>query len=110
MPKFSHYPIYDGCEALKSFPHRGRPGRITGRRELVFPPYIAVYQVKEARRGGFSHLSRRSRQALRFALPVRSRTDLSSGLVNPRLADVRLKTDGTGDLPSQVSCDHEFNS
>ena len=41
--------IYDGCAALKDFPHRGRPGRMKGRRELVFPslPYIAVYQVKE---------------------------------------------------------------
>ena len=41
--------IYDGCETLKDFPHRGRPGRMRGRRELVFPPlpYIAVYQVKE---------------------------------------------------------------
>lgn len=39
--------IYHGCEALKAFPHRGRPGRINGRRELVFAPYIAVYQVKE---------------------------------------------------------------
>jgi toxin ParE1/3/4 len=41
--------IYDGCARLQSFPNRGRPGRIKGRRELVFPPlpYIAVYQVKE---------------------------------------------------------------
>ena len=39
--------IYDGCAALKEFPHRGRPGRINGRRELVFTPYIVVYQVKE---------------------------------------------------------------
>lgn len=39
--------IYDGCEELKNFPHRGRPSRMNGRRELVFPPYIAVYQVKE---------------------------------------------------------------
>jgi toxin ParE1/3/4 len=41
--------IYDGCEALKNFPHRGRPGRMAGRRELVFPPlpYIVVYQVKQ---------------------------------------------------------------
>jgi toxin ParE1/3/4 len=38
--------IYDGCEALRDFPHRGRPGCMNGRRELVFPPYIAVYQVK----------------------------------------------------------------
>jgi toxin ParE1/3/4 len=39
--------IYDGCAALKDFPHRGRPGRINGRRELVFTPYIVVYQVKQ---------------------------------------------------------------
>jgi toxin ParE1/3/4 len=39
--------IYDGCEALRDFPHRGRPGRMNGRRELLFSPYIAVYQVKE---------------------------------------------------------------
>jgi toxin ParE1/3/4 len=40
--------IYDGCGALKDFPHRGRPGRMRGRRELVFSPYIAVYQVKRS--------------------------------------------------------------
>jgi toxin ParE1/3/4 len=39
--------IYDGCGALRDFPHRGRPGRMSGRRELVFVPYIAVYQVKQ---------------------------------------------------------------
>jgi plasmid stabilization system protein ParE len=39
--------IYDGCQALTTFPHRGRPGRMSGRRELVFPPCIAVYQVKD---------------------------------------------------------------
>jgi addiction module RelE/StbE family toxin len=39
--------IYDGCEALRDFPRRGRPGRMNGRRELVFSPYIVVYQVKE---------------------------------------------------------------
>jgi addiction module RelE/StbE family toxin len=39
--------IYDGCAELRKFPHRGRPGRMSGRRELVFSPYIAVYQVKE---------------------------------------------------------------
>lgn len=37
----------DGCASLSHFPHRGRPGRMSGRRELVFSPYIAVYQVKE---------------------------------------------------------------
>ena len=39
--------IYDGCEALKDFPYRGRSGRMIGRRELIFSPYIAVYRVKE---------------------------------------------------------------
>ena len=39
--------IYDGCAALRSFLQRGRPGRMNGWRELVFSPYIAVYQVKE---------------------------------------------------------------
>jgi len=39
--------IYDGCEELSRFPNRGRLGRISGRRELVFSPYIAIYQVKK---------------------------------------------------------------
>jgi toxin ParE1/3/4 len=39
--------IHAGCAALKDFPYRGRTGRMSGRRELVFSPYIAVYQVKE---------------------------------------------------------------
>lgn len=41
--------IYDGCSALKDSPHIGRPGRLRGRRELVFAPlpYIAVYRVTE---------------------------------------------------------------
>lgn len=39
--------IYDGCQELSRFPNRGRTGRIPGRRELIFSPYIAVYQVKE---------------------------------------------------------------
>jgi addiction module RelE/StbE family toxin len=39
--------IFDGCEALSRFLNSGRLGRIRGRRELVFPPYIAIYQVKE---------------------------------------------------------------
>lgn len=39
--------IYDGIAALKSFPERGRIGRVEGSRELLFPslPYIAVYRV-----------------------------------------------------------------
>ncbi len=42
--------IYDGCASLRDFPCLGRPSsRLTGRRELVFPPlpYIVVYQVTE---------------------------------------------------------------
>jgi len=41
--------IYHGCGELKKFPNMGRASRrISGRRELTFPPlpYIAVYQVK----------------------------------------------------------------
>jgi len=39
--------IYDGCRELSRFPYRGRPGRMSGRRELVFSPYIAVYEVRK---------------------------------------------------------------
>lgn len=40
--------LYDGCSALSSFPERGRPSRMRGRRELVFSslPYIAVYRIR----------------------------------------------------------------
>jgi addiction module RelE/StbE family toxin len=39
--------LYDRCMGLELFPERGRPGRITGTRELVFAPfpYIAVYRI-----------------------------------------------------------------
>ena len=40
--------IYAGRAGVKDFPHHGRScNRMTGRRELVFPPlpYIVVYQV-----------------------------------------------------------------
>jgi plasmid stabilization system protein ParE len=30
--------IYKGCEGLKNFPHLGRAGRMSGRRELVVAP------------------------------------------------------------------------
>jgi addiction module RelE/StbE family toxin len=42
--------IYQGCGKLKDFPKMGRVSRrISGRRELFFPPlpYVAVYQVME---------------------------------------------------------------
>ena len=41
--------LYEGCATLQNFPNSCRPGRMKGRRELVFSPlpYIVVYQVKE---------------------------------------------------------------
>ena len=41
--------IYDGCTSLRTFPNRGRIGRMKGRRELVLAPlpYIVVYRIKE---------------------------------------------------------------
>jgi toxin ParE1/3/4 len=41
--------IYDGCESLVNSPHRGRKGKQSGTRELVFSPlpYLAVYRVME---------------------------------------------------------------
>jgi toxin ParE1/3/4 len=40
--------IHNKINALQTSPHRGRPGRIEGTRELVFSwlPYIVVYRVK----------------------------------------------------------------
>jgi toxin ParE1/3/4 len=39
--------LFDAGNALETFPHRGRVGRIAGTRELFIPalPYILVYQV-----------------------------------------------------------------
>jgi toxin ParE1/3/4 len=41
--------LYNGITNLKTFPNRGRAGRIEGSRELVFPslPYIVVYRLKD---------------------------------------------------------------
>ena len=41
--------LYDGCGSLKSFPNRGRTGRIESTRELIFAdlPYIVVYRVND---------------------------------------------------------------
>jgi toxin ParE1/3/4 len=41
--------LYETIGSLKAFPHRGRPGRESGTREILFPPlpYVAVYRVKE---------------------------------------------------------------
>jgi toxin ParE1/3/4 len=41
--------LYEKIRALTDAPYLGRPGRIEGTRELLFPPmpYIAVYRVHE---------------------------------------------------------------
>jgi len=40
--------IYESVKSLARFPHRGRPGRRQGTRELVlFPlPFLAVYRIR----------------------------------------------------------------
>jgi len=41
--------VVEGVGSLDTFPHRGRPGRVEGTRELVFVrlPFVAVYEVHE---------------------------------------------------------------
>ncbi len=41
--------IIEAAEGLEAFPNLGRPGRISGTRELVVggDPYIAVYRVRQ---------------------------------------------------------------
>jgi plasmid stabilization system protein ParE len=41
--------LYEGIRNPKNVPYIGRPGRVEGTRELLFPPmpYIAVYRVHE---------------------------------------------------------------
>jgi len=41
--------LYERIRALKDAPYLGRPGRIEGTREVLFPPlrYVAVYRVTE---------------------------------------------------------------
>jgi len=48
--------IYNAPSALLTFPHRGRPGRKSGTRELVLSalPYIVVYQIT----GDVIHIAR----------------------------------------------------
>jgi plasmid stabilization system protein ParE len=40
--------LYEAIRSLKTSPHRGRPGREEGTREILFPPlpYVAVTHVK----------------------------------------------------------------
>jgi len=39
--------LYDKIRALKDAPYVGRPGRVEGTREILFPPmpYVAIYRV-----------------------------------------------------------------
>ena len=41
--------LYHGVRRLKTTPRLGRPGRVSGTRELVFAPlpYIAVYRLRD---------------------------------------------------------------
>jgi len=43
--------ILDSVELLEGHPHLGRPGRVTGTRELVIPdtPYIIPYRIRGER-------------------------------------------------------------
>jgi plasmid stabilization system protein ParE len=40
--------LYDGIRSLKQRPQRGRAGRETGTRELLFPPtpYVEAFRIK----------------------------------------------------------------
>ena len=41
--------VYEAVAQLKTFPRRGRPGRVDGTRELPLPPlpFVVVYRVRE---------------------------------------------------------------
>ena len=41
------FALYEGIGRLVGFPDSGRPGRVEGTRELVYPalPFVAVYRV-----------------------------------------------------------------
>ena len=42
--------VIERLGTLETFPHLGRPGRVQGTREVVFPPlpFVAVYEVRDA--------------------------------------------------------------
>ena len=39
--------LYETIRGLKEAPYRGRPGRVEGTREVLFPPlpFVAVYRI-----------------------------------------------------------------
>ena len=39
--------VIERIEQLATFPDPGRPGEVTGTRELVSPPYVVVYRSSE---------------------------------------------------------------
>lgn len=39
--------ILDAIERLEQFPRMGREGRRSGTRELVLPPFVVVYRIRE---------------------------------------------------------------
>jgi addiction module RelE/StbE family toxin len=41
--------LYETIRRLGDVPHLGKPGRVEGTREILFPPmpYVAVYRVRE---------------------------------------------------------------
>ena len=41
--------LLEGIDSLAEFPLRGRPGRVPGTRELIFPrlPFLAIYRLRE---------------------------------------------------------------
>jgi toxin ParE1/3/4 len=41
--------VVERIRALETFPRLGRPGRVSGTREIVFPslPFVAIYEVRE---------------------------------------------------------------
>jgi toxin ParE1/3/4 len=41
--------IYESAGSLKSFPNKGRAGRVEGTRELALPPlpFVVVYRIVE---------------------------------------------------------------
>ena len=41
--------VVERLGTLETFPHLGRPGRVQGTREVVFPPlpFVAVYEVRD---------------------------------------------------------------
>jgi toxin ParE1/3/4 len=41
--------VIERLGTLETFPHLGRPGRVEGTREVVFPPlpFVAIYEVRD---------------------------------------------------------------